>query len=181
MKRAALPFAALLAVGAKPPNEAMQFLLLGGVAAAFLVALGLPVALLLHAHLRGFLDREARAVERRATACALIGSGLFVAAAFVVAVFASRSPPLAAFALAVCAAWFFVGFAGGARLHGERMLGVAPVAASPRALVLGWLARAGLCAVPLVWPLLAAYLVIVAFGAPLVALFEKHDGDAPVT
>jgi hypothetical protein len=176
-----LPLAAfVVATGAKP-NEVGQFLVAGGIAAALLVALGLPVGLLVHGVRRDFVASQARAVERRATACVMIGAGLVVATAFVVAVLASRAPGLAAAAIAAASAWFFVGFAGCARLHGARMLAPGDSAESPRPLVLGWLARAGLFAVPVAWPFLGTYLVVVAFGAPVVALLDRQRPAAPVT
>ena len=49
-----------------------------------------------------------------------------------------------------------------------------------RPLVVGWLARAGLFAVPVIWPLLGAYLVVAAFGAPVVAMLERR-APPPVT
>jgi len=52
---------------------------------------------------------------------------------------------------------------------------------SHRTLVLGWLARAGLFAVPVAWPLLGTYLATVALGAPLVALLDRERRDSPVT
>jgi hypothetical protein len=67
-----------------------------------------------------------------------------------------------------------VGFAGCARLQGERMLGAARDHAGPRPLVLGWLARAGLFAVPVAWPFLGTYAVVAAFGAPLAALLSRR-------
>jgi hypothetical protein len=176
-----LPLAALVVATGAKPNEAGGFLLVGGLIAAFLVTLGLPLGLLLHRRRPDFLAAQARAVERRATACVLIGAGLVVAATFVVAACAPRAPVLAVLALAAAAAWFFVGFAGSARLHGTQMLAPGDAADSPRPLVLGWLARAGLFAVPVAWPFLAAYLVVVAFGAPVVALFDRGRADAPVT
>ncbi len=177
-----LPLVPVLAfgLGAKA-QEAGTFLLVGGVACAFLVLLGLPLGLLLHGGRRDFLDAEARAVERRATACALIGAGLVFASAFVVMVFAPRAPFLSAVAAACAAAWFYVGFAGCARVHGARTLGASADPSSTRTLVLGWLARAGLFAVPVAWPFLGCYLVVVAFGAPMVALFQKSEDATPST
>jgi hypothetical protein len=58
------------------------------------------------------------------------------------------------------------------------MLGSAQEPASPRPLVLGWLARAGLFAIPAVWPFVGVYLVAAAFGAPFVAMFERKDPPA---
>ncbi len=179
MRRTVGPVAAVLfAVGAKPPPEAAQFLLAAGVVVALLVLLGLPLGLLVHCCRRDWIAAEARAVERRATACVVVGAGLVILAAVVLLV-ASRANGLVwAALLAAASAWFLVGFAGCARRHGERMLGVPPQFEGIRPLVLGWLARAGLFAAPVVWPFLGTYLVVVAFGAPLVAMFEK-DADAP--
>jgi hypothetical protein len=61
------------------------------------------------------------------------------------------------------------------------MLGPDADPGSPRTLVLGWLARAGLFATPVAWPLLGTYLAAVAFGAPLVALLDRGPPGAPVT
>jgi len=178
----ALVATAVVAVGAKP-NESghLLFLLVGGLAAAFVVTLGLPLALLVHCLRRDFVAAQAHAVERRATACVLIGAGLVFATALVVAALSPRSAPVAVLVLAAAAAWFFVGFAGCARRHGERMLGGVGDDASPRPLVLGWLARAVLFAVPVAWPFLATYLVVVAFGAPLVAMFGRAAPEPPAT
>jgi hypothetical protein len=111
----------------------------------------------------------------------LIGAGLAVATTFVVAVLWPRAPALALLALAAAVAWSFVGFAGCARVHGARMLGPDADPDSPRTLALGWLARAGLFAVPVAWPILGTYLAAVALGAPLVALLDRGRANPPVT
>jgi len=114
MKRSSrvLPIAAfVVATGAKG-NEFGLVLCAGGIVAAFLATLGLPLGLLVHGLRRDFLAAEARAVERRATACVLIGAGLAVATTFVVALLWPRAPALALLVLAGTVAWCFLGFAG---------------------------------------------------------------------
>ena len=46
--------------------------------------------------------------------------------------------------------------------------------------VLGWLARAGAFAVPVLWPVVGTYLVVAALGAPLVAMLER-PAPSPTT
>jgi hypothetical protein len=171
--------AAALCVGAKG-NEAASLFVVGGVAAALLVLLGLPVGLLLHSVRREFLVAESRALERRGTACVLVGAGLVFATAFVAAVLSPNAGPLAALVFVAAVVLFLVGFAGCAAKQGERMLSRASGDPSPRPLVLGWLARAGLFAVPVVWPFVGTYLVVVAFGVPVVAAFGRAD-ETPAT
>lgn len=165
---------ALVTVGAKPGDAGW---LLAGIIAAVLLVLGLPAALLLHAHRRDWIEGSARALERRATACVVAGAGILVAIAVLVALLATHVPIAALVVLVAATAWFLTGFSGGARHLGERLLGTG-ADTSLRPLVVGWLVRAGLFAVPLVGPLLGVYAVVAAFGAPLVALFER---SAPVT
>jgi hypothetical protein len=75
-------------------------------------------------------------------------------------------------------AWFLAGFAGCARRQGERLTGTT---GGVRPLVLGWLARAGAFAVPVLWPVVGTYLVVVALGAPLVAMAERRAEPPPTT
>ena len=171
--------ASALVTGAAKSGEVEGFLLVVGAIVAVFVAFGLPIALLLHACRPDWIAAEARAVESRATACVVVGSGLAVAALAAVAVLAPRAPWLALAVTAAATAWFLVGFAGCARRQGERMLSVDPADPALRPLVLGWLARAGLFAVPVVWPFLGMYLVVVAFGAPIVAMFATGQGLGP--
>jgi hypothetical protein len=161
---------AALAGGAKA--EDAGGLLLFGFAGALFLLLGLPVGLALHAFRREWIAKVARAAERAATWCVVVGALLFSACVIATFVFAPRAPLLAYLVVAAAVGWLFVGFAGCARRHGERMLGASD---GLRPLVLGWLARAGLFAVPVAWPIVGTYLVVTAFGAPLVALFSKDD------
>jgi hypothetical protein len=135
--------------------------------------LGMPLGLLVHACKRDWVAAEARALERRATACVLIGAGGLVLTVVAFAALAKPAPGLAVLVAAAATAWFFVGFAGCARLQGERMLGASREDPGPRPLVLGWLVRAGLIAVPVVWPFVGTYVVVAAFGAPFAALLER--------
>lgn len=149
------------------------FLLAGG--ALFVsvpLLLAMPAALLVHSRRRPWFDRVARAADARRTACVVAGAGVVLAAVVVFAVL-WNARPLRAFALAwgaAAIAVFLVGFSAGAWNQGRRMLrredGVS-------CLVLGWLARAGAAAVPLLWPAVAAYLVSAGCGAPVVALFSR--------
>ena len=164
--------AAALATGAKS-DEFGAFMVGAGVFVALLVVLGMPLGLLVHAWRRDWVAAQARALERRATACVLIGAGALVAAVVLFAALAHRAPAVAVLVVAAAVAWFLVGFSGCARLHGERMLGASRDDAGPRPLVLGWLARAGLFAVPVAWPFLGTYVVVAAFGAPLAALLDR--------
>jgi hypothetical protein len=175
---AASAAAALVVTGAKA-NEFGVFLVAAGAVFALLAVLGLPLGLLVHACRRDWIAAEARALERRATACVLIGAGAVVAAVIAFAALAKPAPGLAVVVAVGATAWFFVGFAGCARLHGERMLGASREDAGPRALLLGWLARAGLIAVPVVWPFVGTYVVVAAFGAPFAALLERPAAPPP--
>jgi len=169
---ATLTAAGAAAMGAKS-DEFGFVLVAGGVFFALLVVLGMPLGLLLHASRRDWVAAQARALEHRATACVLIGAAVVVAVVIAFAALAKPAPGLAVLVLAGATAWFLVGFAGCARLHGERMLGASRDDAGPRPLVLGWLARAGLFAVPVVWPFVGTYAVVAAFGAPLAALLAR--------
>lgn len=173
MSRIARIAAAALVVAGAKENESGVFLLGFGLFLALLVVLGLPLGLLVHAYRRDWVAAQARALERRATACVLIGAGAVVATVVAVAALGPRAPGLAVVVAACATAWFLVGFAGCARLHGERLIGAPRDHAGPRPLVLGWLARAGLLAVPVVWPFVGTYVVVAAFGAPLAALLER--------
>lgn len=170
VRRAAVVWSAAVVLGGAKAEDAASFLLVVGAIVAVLVVLGLPFGLLLHSVRRDWIDREARALERRATACALLGAGVVIAWILVLALL-QRAPAIGLGATACAVAWFFAGFAGCARAHGERL--VRSVGEGRSALVLGWLARAGLFAVPVLWPLLGAYVVVTAFGAPLAALFAR--------
>ncbi len=169
-----LAAAALLACGAKGDESAVGLVVLGAVL-ALLVALGLPAALLLHTFRPAWIAAEARALDRRKTACVLVGAGLAVAAFVVIAAVGSRSAGAGLVLTAPVLAWLVVGFAGCARRQGERLTGSTE---GVRPLVLGWLARAGAFAVPVLWPVIATYLVVTAFGAPVVAMFDRRDPPA---
>jgi hypothetical protein len=162
---------ALFACGAKGDEPAVV-LLVHGVVIAFFVVLGLPAALLLHTFRPAWIEAEARALDRRKTACVLVGAGLAVAAFVVIAAVWSKNAGAGILLTAPALAWLVVGFAGCARRQGERLTGST---VGVRPLVLGWLARAGAFAVPVLWPVLATYLVVTAFGAPVVAMFVRED------
>lgn len=154
-------------------NDSSAFLLLGGLWIALALVVSLPAVLLVHAFRPDWIAAEARAIERRKTACVLIGAGLFVTAVGVIGAVWARNPGAAVLLLLPVLAWFLVGFAGCSLRQGERLTGAI---AGTRPLVLGWLARAGAFAVPLLWPVAGVYLVVVALGTPLVALV---DGRRP--
>jgi hypothetical protein len=152
-----------------------ETLLLGGVVVAVPLLLALPAALLVHSRRGAWLDRIERAAETRRTACVLAGAGVVLAEVLVWAVLSNVRPlrwAAVAWAAAALAA-FVVGFAAGARNQGRRMLGRED---GVSCLVLGWLARAGATAVPFLWPAVAAYLVCVSCGAPIVALLAGDGG-----
>lgn len=171
---ALLAAAALASGGAKGDDSAVGLLVYGAII-ALLAVLCLPAALLLHTFRPGWIAAEARALERRKTACVLVGAGLAVATFVVVAAVASRNAGAGIVLAAPAFAWLVVGFAGCARRQGERLTGAAD---GVRPLVVGWLARAGAFAVPVLWPLLATYLVVTAFGAPFVAMFDRKAPPA---
>jgi hypothetical protein len=141
-----------------------------GVWLALVVLLSMPAALLLHTFRPDWIDAEARAFDRRKTACVVAGAGLFVLALVVIGAVWSRKPGLGAVLLVPAFAWFVAGFAGCARRQGERLT---ESSSGVRPLVVGWLARAGAFAVPVLWPFVATYLVVAALGAPLVAMIER--------
>jgi hypothetical protein len=178
MKRAPravlLAATALAACGAKGDDPAFVLLVLGAVI-AFFVVLGLPAAILVHTFRPGWIAAEARALDRRKTACVLVGAGLAVAAFVVIAAVSAKRPAAGIFLTAPALAWLVVGFAGCARRQGERLTGTTD---GVRPLVIGWLARAGVFAVPVLWPVLATYLVVTAFGAPVVAMFDRREPPA---
>jgi hypothetical protein len=169
----------LLGGAAETENPNAIGILVAGLWLACLVVLAMPTALLLHAWRPEWIARAGRAVEQRKTACVLIGAGLFVVALAVVTAVAKRNAALGVILAIPALAWFVAGFAGCARRQGERLTGMtgAP-AASVRPLVLGWLARAGAFAVPVLWPVVGIWLVVTAFGAPAVAMLEKRDRPA---
>jgi hypothetical protein len=171
--------ATAVVLAAADAREAAGFFFLGGLAAFLGVLVGLPVALALHAHRPSWIAAQSRALAHRTTACALVGAGVLFAALFLAKAFQPGAPAIAWLVVAVSAAWFYVGFAGCARRHGERMLGVAEGGGELRPLLLGWLARAGLFAVPVAWPFVAMWLVVVAFGAPVVATFGRRSKAPP--
>jgi hypothetical protein len=171
--RLAATAAAGVAVAAAKGEESGEFLFAFGAILALLVVLGMPLGLLVHSCRRDWVAAQARALEQRATACVLFGAAVVVAVVVAAGALAKPAPALALLVAAGAAAWFLVGFAGCARLHGERMLGASRDDVGPRALVLGWLARAGLIAVPVVWPFIGTYVVVAAFGAPLAALLSR--------
>lgn len=166
-----LAAAALLACGAKGDESAVGLVVLGA-AIALLVVLGLPAALLLHTFRPAWIAAEVRALDRRKTACVLVGAGLAVGSFVVIAAVASRNPAAGVLLTAPALAWLVVGFAGCARRQGERLTGTSD---GVKPLVIGWLARAGAFAVPVLWPVLATYLVVTAFGAPVVAMFDRKE------
>ena len=145
-------------------------LLLVGFWISLAVLFSLPAVLLLHTFRPDWIAAEARAFDRRKTACVLVGAGLFVLALVVIGSVWSRRPALGVLLLAPTLAWFLAGFAGCARRQGERLTGTTD---GVRPLVIGWLARAGAFAVPVLWPVVGTYLVVAALGAPLVAMFDR--------
>lgn len=163
-------FAAAPLLGGAAGEDHGAALLFVGVWIAVAVLLALPAVLLLHTFRPEWIAAEARAFERRKTACVLIGAGLFVLAIVVIGAVWSRHAPLGVLLLLPTLAWFLAGFAGCARRQGERLAGTTD---GVRPLVLGWLARAGAFAVPVLWPVVGTYLVVGALGAPLVAMFER--------
>lgn len=159
-------------------SEQVSFYVLGGaVFVAIPLVLALPAALLVHSRRPAWFDRVAGAADGRRTACLLSGAGFLLASAFVSAVLWNAKPlRLAAVVVLLSVlALLLAGFAAGAWNQGRRMLrrddGVS-------CLVIGWLARAGAAAVPLLWPVVAAYLVSAACGAPLVALLSRPEGNS---
>ena len=154
------------------------YLVVGGaVFAAVPLLFALPAALLVHSRRPAWFDRVARASDGRRTACVLAGAGFVLASALAIGVLWNANP-LRGLALAVAAAAlaeFLAGFAAGSWNQGRRMLrrddGVS-------CLVIGWLARAGAAAVPFLWPVVVAYLVSAACGAPLVALLSRPEGNS---
>ena len=161
--------AAPLLGGAAGDDHSVALLFLGACIAVGLL-LSMPAVLLLHAYRPDWIAAQARAFDRRKTACVLIGTGLFVLAIVVIGAVSSRHAPLGFLLLLPTLAWFLAGFAGCARRQGERLTGTTD---GVRPLVLGWLARAGAFAVPVLWPVVGTYLVVAALGAPLVAMFDR--------
>jgi len=134
--------------------------------------LGMPLGLLLRAAQPQWLDRAASLASSRRTACLLAGAAAFLLALAVVAVANSHRPfqVVAVLAMAGSSALLASGFAAGAWAQGRSLLGRDGGAAP---LVCGWLARAGLVAVPLVGYVFAAYLVALSLGTPVVAWLSR--------
>jgi len=106
-----------------------------------------------------------------------VGSGVLVAQFLVVAILFNGAWQLGVLALMACLVYLLLGFAGCSRRQGVRMLGLDEEdddPRRPRPLVLGWLARAGVTATPVLWPAVCIYLTAGALGAPLVALYERR-------
>lgn len=174
-----LAVSALAATGvvlgaAGPGDQTAGVLLLWGVGIALLVVLALPAALLLHTLRPDWIAAEVRALDRRKTACAVLGAASFVVCFFLVAATMNRHLPTGLLVAAAALSWFVVGFAGCARREGEKLTGAT---SGVRPLVVGWLARSGAFAVPVIWPFLATYLVVTAFGVPLVALLDRKRSE----
>lgn len=160
------------AVGAKDSAEGLA---VWGIGIALLVLAGLPAALLLQSWRPGVAVAVADAVDRRKTACMLLGAALVITLLLAFAVLEKIGPAAPALCVAVAAGWGLVGFAGCSRRTGLRLFGMPPDgsvadARRIRPLVVGWLVRCGALAVPFAWPLVLVYLTLLALGAPLVAL-----------
>lgn len=157
------------------PADPGTTLLFGGVVVAAPLLLTLPAALLLHARGSRWVERAAVAGDTRRTACVLVGAGTVIAALLGFAALwnAPDARALAVVWLAGAYGLFVVGFTAGAERQGRRLLrrdgGVACV-------VLGWLARSGAFAVPVLWPVIGAYLVSGACGAAVLGLSLRGSG-----
>ena len=167
----ALAAAGVVLGAAGPGDQTAGVLLLWGLGIALLVVLALPAALLLHTLRPDWIAAEGRALDGRKTACVVFGAAIFVVCFLLVAVTVNRHLPTGLLVTAAVLCWFVVGFAGCARREGEKLTGATT---GVRPLVLGWLARSGAFAVPVIWPFLATYLVVTAFGVPLVTLLDRR-------
>lgn len=130
-----------------------------------IVAAGMPFGLLLLSARRPWTERAAAALETRRTSATLWGSGLTITLLAVGVQCAKRAESrwLGWVLLAVLTALFFTGFALGAWTQG-RALVARPGGAS--SMTVGWLARAGIVAIPIFGIPLAAYFVALSVGAP---------------
>ena len=175
---------AALALGGGDGGEVLgAWVGLGFGAAAFLLV-ALPAGIALQAWRPQLVARLSRAYEARKTAALLVGGGVLLFQLIVVGVLANLVWQLAALVLMACFAYLLVGFAGCSRRTGLRMLRHEvdendEEARRLRPLVLGWLVRAGLLAVPIIAPVFWVYVVAGALGAPVVAFFGA--GKRPAT
>lgn len=181
---AALVAAGVWAGGAQGGDVA-EFVFLVGLPIALGLVASLPAALMLHTWRPALIGRVARAYGERRTAALVIGAGVALGSLLVTAILMQHVWRLGMIVVTVLYAYLLVGMAGCARRQGVRMAGGDPATDDGRLLrplVLGWLARAGATACPVLWPLLATYVACTALGAPVVALFagrRPNDDAAP--
>lgn len=171
-----------VALGGAKGNEVAGFLFLLGLPGAVTLLALLPLGLLVQGWRPGAVRAVARAYERRGTAALLVGAGVLLLATLVSGVLQEMGAGgLIALELAGLVALTVVGFAGCSLRQGLRLRGddvELDDDASCRPLLLGWLARSGAAAAPVLWPVVSLYLLATACGAPLVALASRGR-DAP--
>jgi hypothetical protein len=160
-----------------PQHNADWSFALGGLVLAVLVTLGMGLGLLVASRYPERIERGARVGGRTATV--LLGSGMALIHCVIFAVLVN-APARAQVFIAIV--WvpvfvflFVLGFTADALRSGRRISG----RDGTPAIVLGWLVRAGAMAIPFVWTLVAAYLVVSALGNPVAALFDGKATTAP--
>ncbi len=182
---AALAAVVVLTTGAN--GDAWGLVFFGGVVLSLVPLASLPLALLYHTWRPDVVRHIAVAYgASRRTSTIVLGAAFgFVALILVSALFQAQAWPLGAPLLMAAYAYFLLGLAGCARRQGLRLLHTDVEdddGTRLKPLVIGWLARSSLLAVPLLWPVFGAYLIATCLGAPFVAWMDsrrRHKDTAP--